>query len=210
MNTKTTLLVGAIAAAVFALPANAEEIKKGGTLTYTFQPEPPALSTVATTAVPVAIASTKIFESLLEYSGPELEPKPGLAESWSVSPDQTSYTFKLRPGVTWQDGTPFTSEDVKFSVERILLPYHARGKTYFGQVRHRRHARSADGGIQAEEGGSVLPEGLPAHGSADVPELISSRATDLTKFRQSDFMQHPIGTGPFALKEWKKGKLHHS
>jgi peptide/nickel transport system substrate-binding protein len=134
MKSKTLLLAIAAAASALALPANAEAIKKGGTLTYTFQPEPPALSTVATTAVPVAIASTKIFESLLEYTGPELTPVPGLAQSWTVSPDQKTYTFKLRPGVTWQDGKPFSSEDVKFSVEKILLPYHARGKTYFGQV----------------------------------------------------------------------------
>src|SRR5579872_4120586 len=85
-NIRTLLVAGAIAAATMVVPPlNAAEIKTGGTLTYTFQPEPPALSTIATTAVPVAIASTKIFESLLEYSGKELTPKPGLAESWTLS-----------------------------------------------------------------------------------------------------------------------------
>ncbi len=128
MNTKALLIVGAITIATAPnLSAQTPEVKKGGTLTYTYQPEPPALSTVATTAVPVAIASTKIFESLLEYTGKELTPQPGLAASWTVSPDQTSYTFKLRSGVTWQDGKPFTSADVKFSIEKIILPYHARG-----------------------------------------------------------------------------------
>ena len=72
----------ALAAAAFAFGAAgaAAEPKRGGTLTFTYQPEPSALSTIATTAVPVALVSTKIFESLLEYKGRSSTPKPGLAE----------------------------------------------------------------------------------------------------------------------------------
>lgn len=205
VNAKTLAVVGAIAAAAtFVSPLNAAEVKTGGTLTYTFQPEPPALSTIATTAVPVAIASTKIFESLLEYTGKELTPKPGLAESWSLSPDHTTYTFKLRPGVLWQDGKPFTGADVKFSIEKIILPLHARGKTYFGQLE----------GIETPDPLTVViklkkpvPFFLKAFQPTEAPmfpEHILAN-TDLSKFRQSDFMQHPVGTGPFELKEWKKG-----
>jgi peptide/nickel transport system substrate-binding protein len=201
---KILLFACVVAAAMSALPANAEQIKKGGTLTYTLQPEPPALSTVATTAVPVAIASTKIFESLLEYSGPELTPKPGLAQSWTVSPDQKTYTFKLRPGVLWQDGKPFTSADVKFSVEKILLPYHARGKIYFSQLAS---IDTPDPLTVVFKLKKPVPFFLKAFQPTEAPmfpeHILAS--TDLTKFRQSSFMQHPIGTGPFELKEWKKG-----
>ncbi len=116
------------------LLAIAAEVKKGGTLSYSFQPEPTALSTIATTAVTVPIPATKIFESLLEYAGPDLKPKPGLARSWTIAPAGLTYTFKLQLGVKWQDGQPFTSADVKFSVEKIILPYHARGKIYFGHL----------------------------------------------------------------------------
>ena len=70
----TALLLLAIAA-----PALAQ--KKGGSLTYTYHPEPTAMSTIATTAVPVYLISTKIYESLLEYEGAGLKPMPGLAES---------------------------------------------------------------------------------------------------------------------------------
>jgi len=127
-----TLAVAAIALLATA-PTQAAEPKRGGTLTYAYHPEPTALSTLATTAVPVAIASTKIYESLLEYEGAGLNPKPGLAESWTVSPDNLTYTFKLRQGVKWHDGKPLTSADVKSSVE-LVLNYHSRGKTYFGKV----------------------------------------------------------------------------
>ncbi|MGE0525237.1 MAG: ABC transporter substrate-binding protein, partial [Variibacter sp.] len=86
--------------------------KTGGTLTYVYHPEPTALSTIATSAVPVAIISTKIYESLLSYEGAEMTPKPSLAESWTISDDKLTYTFKLRHDVKWHDGKPFTAEDV--------------------------------------------------------------------------------------------------
>ena len=47
---------------------------------------------------------------------------PGLALSWAVSPDGRTYTFALDPKARWEDGTPVTSEDVRFTLERILDP----------------------------------------------------------------------------------------
>ena len=84
---RNILPAAAVAAMLAAAPLQAAEPKRGGTLTFSYQPEPSALSTISTTAVPTALVSTKIFESLLEYKGGELTPIPGLAESWSMSPD---------------------------------------------------------------------------------------------------------------------------
>lgn len=207
MLRNTTRLAWALALvwAMFQpVSSEAAEPKKGGTLTYSFTPEPTALSTIATTAVPTAILATKIFESLLTYEGPALQPKPGLAESWSVSPDQLSYSFKLRAGVKWQDGAPFTSADVKFSVEQIVKPMHARGKIYFNHLV----------GVEAPDPLTVVfkldkavPFFLKAFQPSETPifpEHILGK-TDLATFRQSEFMRQPIGTGPFKLKEWNKG-----
>jgi peptide/nickel transport system substrate-binding protein len=58
-----------------------------------------------------------IFDHLLEFA-PDLSLKPGLAESWTLSADSLLWEFKLRRGITFHDGTPFTAEDVKFSLER--------------------------------------------------------------------------------------------
>lgn len=182
----------------------AAEPKHGGTLTYSFTPEPTALSTIATTAVPTAIVATKIFESLLTYEGASLEPKPGLAESWTVSPDQRSYTFKLRSGVKWQDGAPFTSADVKFSVEKIVKPLHARGKIYFN---HLVAVDAPDPLTVVFKLDKPVPFFLKAFQPSETPmfpmHLLGT--ADLSAFRQSEFMRQPIGTGPFMLKEWKKG-----
>jgi peptide/nickel transport system substrate-binding protein len=62
-----------------------------------------------------------IYESLLEWDK-DLMIQPALAESWEAAPDATSYKFKLREGVTFHDGTPFTAKDVKYSIEMAQNP----------------------------------------------------------------------------------------
>ncbi len=189
-----------------AVTALADEPRRGGTLTYTYHPEPTALSTVATTAVPTALISTKIYEGLIEYEGAAMTPVPGLAESWEISDDQLTYTFKLRPDVVWHDGEPFTSEDVKFSIDVIAKGYHSRGRTYFGNVEE----------IETPDEHTVI-----LHLSAPVPYLIRAFQAGETpllprhafsdeeiaeeRVRQAEIMQAPIGTGPFKLQEWNRG-----
>ncbi|MDA1090978.1 MAG: ABC transporter substrate-binding protein [Proteobacteria bacterium] len=194
------LLTGAVTVADAAQP------KKGGTLTYTYHPEPTALSTIATTAVPVALISTKIYESLLEYEGAGLTPKPGLAESWAVSPDQLTYTFKLRKGVKWHDGKDFTSEDVKFSIGTIALKYHSRGKTYFSNVAD---IETPDAHTVILKLNAPVPYLLRAFQPGETPMMpkhaFSEQEIAEKKVRKAKVMQNPIGTGPFKLKEWSKG-----
>jgi peptide/nickel transport system substrate-binding protein len=193
------LLIGAV-----INPAYAQ--KTGGTLTYTFHPEPTAMSTIATTAVPVSIIATKIYQSLLEYEGPGLNPVPSLAESWTVSPDRLTYTFNLRQGVTWHDGQPFTSEDVKFSIENVVVPNHSRGRTYFGNL----------DAIETPDSKTVIfklkkpvPYFLRAFQPSESPIMpkhgFTSEEIAAGKIREAKIMQNPIGTGPYKLKEWKKG-----
>lgn len=196
-----------VLAALASSMAFAQEPKRGGTLTYTYHPEPTALSTIATTAVPVAIASAKIFESLLEYEGPSLTPKPGLAQSWSVDANQRVYTFKLRPGVKWHDGAPFTSADVKFSIEKIVRPLHSRGKVYFGNVAL---IETPDPMTVVFKLTEPVPFFLKAFQPSESPMFPKHafdklNVDDAKTVRSSEFMQKPVGTGPFRLKEWKKG-----
>ncbi|MCW5729958.1 MAG: ABC transporter substrate-binding protein [Alphaproteobacteria bacterium] len=200
-----SLAMAALLAGVTAGNALAQP-KKGGTLTYTYHPEPTALSTIATTAVPVALISTKIYESLLEYEGAGLTPKPGLAESWTVSPDSLTYTFKLRAGVKWHDGKPFTSEDVKFSIEQIALNYHSRGRTYFGNVAA---IETPDAQTVVLRLKAPIPYLLRAFQPSETPMMpkhaFSEQEIAEKKVRQARIMQEPVGTGPFKLKEWRKG-----
>lgn len=196
----TLLAAGAMTA------AQAQTPKKGGTLTYTYHPEPPALSTIATTAVPVSIIATKIYEGLLEYEGAGLTPKPGLAESWTVSDDHLTYTFKLREGVKFHDGKPFTSEDAKFSVGTIARNYHSRGKTYFSNVES---IETPDPRTVVFKLSEPVPYFLRAFQPGETPMMPKHGFTEKEiadkAVRKAQIMQEPIGTGPFKLKEWKKG-----
>jgi peptide/nickel transport system substrate-binding protein len=200
-------LVALLAALLLTASAEAQAPKRGGTLTYTYQPEPTALSTIATTAVPVALISTKIYESLLEYDGPALDPKPGLAESWTVSRDHRTYTFKLRPGVKWHDGQPFTSADVKVSIERVVKPFHSRGGVYFKDLEA---VETPDPSTVVFRLKAPVPFFLQAFQPSESPimpkhVLDKLDLSDAKGIRQSDLMQKPVGTGPFRLKGWKKG-----
>ncbi|MDB5656957.1 MAG: transporter substrate-binding protein, partial [Tardiphaga sp.] len=106
---------------------------KGGTLNTIIQPEPPILVTALNQQQPTLTLGGKIYESLLRY-GADLKPLPGLAESWTVSPDGLVYTFKLFPKITFHDGHPMTSEDVVFSVMKVLIETHARARGTFLRI----------------------------------------------------------------------------
>src|SRR5687767_132681 len=202
------ILPAAVAAALLAAAStHALAQKRGGTLTFSYQPEPSALSTISTTAVPTALVSTKIFESLLEYKGPQLQPIPGLAQSWTTAPDGKSHTFKLRNDVKFHDGKPFTSADVKFSVEKLVTPYHSRGKVYFGELEA---VETPDARTVVFKLKKPVPYFLKAFQPSETPILPkhlleSLDFSDAKNVRGAEFMQKPVGTGPFMLKEWKKG-----
>ena len=105
----------------------AQEPKAGGVVNAVIQPEPPGLMLGIVQNGPTQMVSGNIYEGLLRY-GPKLEPLPGLAESWTVSEDGKVYAFKLRKGVTWHDGKPFTSADVVFSIEFLKQTHRPRAQ----------------------------------------------------------------------------------
>ncbi|MEM5461565.1 ABC transporter substrate-binding protein [Paraburkholderia phytofirmans] len=114
-------------------PAKAAAPSKGGSLIVAQYPEPPVLTSALTTAGPTQSISAKLFDGLLRY-GPNLEPLPGLATQWQTSADHLNLTLKLRSGVRWHDGKPFTSADVVFSLLEVWRRYHARGRSTFANV----------------------------------------------------------------------------
>jgi oligopeptide transport system substrate-binding protein len=71
-----------------------------------------------------------IMEGLVGFDA-SLKPVPMLAQSWTISPDNRIYTFKLRPGVKWSDGVPLKAEDFVYSWKRLLSPVTAASYAYF-------------------------------------------------------------------------------
>src|SRR5712691_3776794 len=115
------------------LPTTTDAQKRGGTLVMLVQPEPPTLASYVSTSGPIGQVATKVYEGLLEYDF-NLKPIPGLAESWKVSADGKTITFKLQKGVRFHDGKPLTSADVKFSVLEVLKKVHPRGAVTYREL----------------------------------------------------------------------------
>ena len=84
--------------------------------------EPQSLDVHNTRANSDEMVAWHIYESLVTRNNPELEIKPGLAESWTVSEDGLVWTFKLREGVKFHDGTLFNAQAVKYNFDRLLDP----------------------------------------------------------------------------------------
>jgi peptide/nickel transport system substrate-binding protein len=188
-----------ILAAGMPAPAGAQP-RQGGTLTIVQGAEPAALVSGVNTSTFIGTVSTKIHEGLLDYDF-DLKPRPALAESWTISPDGKTYTFKLRRGVTWHDGKPFTSADVKFSLEEIWKKLHPRGRVTFAKVSAVDTPDASTVVIRLTDATPMMLAALSSYESQVLPKHV---------YEGKDFTTHPalnapIGTGPFVFKEWKKG-----
>lgn len=147
------------------------------------------------------LIGTKLYQGLVRFS-PALEALPDLAASWTVSPDGLTYTFSLRPGVTWHDGAPFTASDVVFSIDRfhrLLSPRTAPALERVVSIR-------ADGPAAAV---LVLSAPFPpllslldAISAPIVPRHVHDRPGFGLQIGQDPRRFQPIGTGPYRLASW--------
>jgi peptide/nickel transport system substrate-binding protein len=172
--------------------------KQGGTLVIGNTEEPdylnPVLYTLATSYDVVSAIDDPM--AVIDNTGKLV---PRLATSWTVAPDALTYTFHLRQGVTWQDGQPFTADDVKFTYESFVNPnVNAFTTTGWSAVDHVDtpdpntvvyHLKSLYAGFLE----AVAPQPL-------VPSHILAKSTD---FNKDPYNRMPIGTGPFQVTEWK-------
>jgi peptide/nickel transport system substrate-binding protein len=106
---------------------------RGGTLVVALTSDPGGLNPAITTSGVTHYASELMFNGLVGL-GPRQEPLPELATRWDVEGDGQLYRFHLREGVTWHDGRPFTSADVKFSFDEVLLKFHSRTRASISPV----------------------------------------------------------------------------
>ena len=107
---------GALAAAALVAGMGMAEAKTD--IVVGMQLEPPHLDPTSAAAGAIdSVLYSNVFEGLTRFMS-DGSVVPGLAQSWEISADGTVYTFKLRAGVTFHDGTDFTADDVKFSLDR--------------------------------------------------------------------------------------------
>ncbi|CEJ14885.1 Oligopeptide-binding protein OppA precursor [bacterium YEK0313] len=186
------------------LPARLSQAapQSGGTLTITTTPEPAIITNALSSAPTTAELATKIFDGLLEYDM-NLKPQPSLAESWTITPDGKTITFKLRQDVVWHDGKPFTSADVQFALMEVVKKYHPRGQGNLGPVASIDTPDAHTAVFNLAHPYPPLMMGLSSLESPIVPRHIYEG----TDFRNNPAVNNPIGTGPFKFTRWEKGSF---
>jgi len=176
-----------------ALPAPAQPRKDTVVLGMTL--EPPGLDPTAGAASAIAeVVLYNVFETLTQVRG-DGSVGPLLAESWTVSPDAKTYTFKLRRGVTFHNGEPFDAAAVRYSFERAAAQDSVnKDKAVFANI-------AAIGTPDRHTVVLTLKNGNPdllfqlGQGTAIIVEPRSAAGNNT----------RPVGTGPFKLDNWSRG-----
>jgi len=191
----------ATAPAAGSKPAPAAQPVRGGTIVVATSADPGQFNPAITTAGGTHFVADSLYNGLI-FLDQQLTPQPDLADSWDISSDGKTYTFHLHPGVKWHDGIDFTSADVKFSVEQILLKYHARTKSGLEGVLD---------GVDAPEANTVVMRFKQPYGPLlqrlDVVEapIVARHVYENQDPTKADANLKPIGTGAYKLAEYVKG-----
>lgn len=183
--------------------------RKGGRLTIGVQQEPERLSEILNaTAINNQICNL-IFSKFVKYDDalrlvPDLIEHIPTVENGGVSPDHLSYTYVLRKGVRWHDGTPLTSADVEFTYRVIMDPkVNVESRQGWDAISS---VETPDESTVVFRLGRVFPDFVSEIFSdeAVLPKhLLENERGDA--FHRSRFHHAPVGSGPFKFKEWKSG-----
>ncbi|WP_424940791.1 ABC transporter substrate-binding protein [Aliiroseovarius sp. S253] len=157
--------------------------------------EPPNLDPTAGAAAAIdEVVYANIFEGLTRF-GPDGAVLPALASDWSVSEDGLTYTFTLREGVSFHDGTTMDADDVVFSLDRARAEDSTNAqKALFKDIESVTAVSPTSVAVKLSAPNGNFPFNM-AWGDAVIvaPESIENAATN------------PVGTGPFTFVEWAKG-----
>jgi peptide/nickel transport system substrate-binding protein len=141
--------------------------------------------------------SFNIFDNLIARH-PDGKLQPALATEWKLD-GQTTWRFKLRSGVKWHNGDPFTSADAKYSIERTYDPKNRlRVNTVLTSIDRVEAPDPATLVIHTKKPDPLLPARLAFYGGQIVPKKY------LESVGPDTFNQKPVGTGPLRLVSWTK------
>src|SRR3954465_509166 len=195
------ILIGTLfGVALFAGAANAQ--KQGGTITVGLELDIPGFDPLKVGVFDTAAGTgaAAIFDTLT-YLDDKGKAQPKLALSWEPSEDFKIWTFKLRPGVKFHDGTPFNAEAVKANFDRQKDPANkCRCAFYISGIRD----------VQAPDELTLIYNlndpsvNLPA--TLSMPNTNNAMQSPTAwKAKGEDYNRNTVGTGPFILKSWSAG-----
>ncbi|MGW1173819.1 ABC transporter substrate-binding protein [Kitasatospora sp. NPDC002543] len=157
------------------------------------------------------LVSFQLYEGLTRYELLQGTDKPpvvtgALATDWQVAADRKTWTFTLRKGVTFQDGTPFDADAVVFNLARYLdksSPEYtdalgAAAAEYAGDIASYRKTDADHVELVTTEPNGHFPE--------DLAHVLIASPTAIRKTGSADFGRHPVGTGPFSFVSQTEGQ----
>jgi peptide/nickel transport system substrate-binding protein len=179
-----------------------EKPQYGGIMKVAIEGDPPSLDMHQETTFLVAIPMGNVYNTLIKFHPHNHDEIVGdLAESWSGTDDGMTYTFKLRQGVKFHDGTEFTSADAKASWDKIVSPPN-------GVVSPRKNVYQMVKSVEAPD-----PYTVVFHLHYPAASFIALMALDYnfiySKARLDEdpnwYKRNAMGTGPFKLKDLRRG-----
>jgi peptide/nickel transport system substrate-binding protein len=161
--------------------------------------DPATLEPTTTTEENGILVGALIFRPLLGLDS-DRRPVPALARTWTASPDGLVYEFRLDPYAEWEDGTPVTSDDVQFTVERIRDPkvpaFNYRDSFADVAAIETPDASTARIRFRVPDAQRLLAFNLP----------IVSRAAYARAAAAADLDRRPVGSGPYRLEKWETNR----
>lgn len=173
-------------------------------LTYAQSADPRGLDPAYVDDGESAKVMVNVYEGLVKYKADSTEIEPCLATEWKISDDGKEYTFTLRQGVKFHDGTPFNADAVKYSIERQLPPKVTDDMPYasftFEQVDKVEKIDDYKVKITLKQPSTPFLANLAM---ALAAPIVSPTAAEKNGGK---LMETPVGTGPFKFVKWDKGQ----
>jgi ABC-type transport system substrate-binding protein len=213
------LAAGALAASILLAPALtkdacADQPKQGGEAVVTFKDDLATLDPAIGYDWNNWSIIKSIFSGLMDYKPGTTELTPDLAESYAISDDGLTYTFRLRSGLKFQNGRALTSADVRYSIERAVNPKtQCPGAGYFGTIKGYDDVAAgkatALSGLATPDDMTVVftltrPDATFLHIMAINFAFIVPKE-EVEKYG-ADFGHHPVGAGAYKFVEWQLGQ----
>lgn len=205
ISRRTALLTSAAIAANVINPMRAfaqETPRKGGVFNVHYGAEQRQLNPSLQASTGVYIIGGKIQEPLVDLDAAG-NPVGVLAESWESTPDGKTITFKLRKGVTWHDGKPFSSEDVAFTAMNMwkkILNYGSTLQLFLTAV------DTPDPQTAIFRYERPMPLNLLLRALPDLGYVSAKHIYETGDIRQNPANLAPVGTGPFKFNKYERGQ----